>query len=96
MRAGGRISRGCTAGIAIAIGSDERSNVNCEVGTVFAGLLGTSISITGTVSGLFAGSEEPGGGIGGGELGNVSILAVRTRFSKIATAPFSCTKCSIS
>ncbi len=89
-------AQGPTAGIAIAIGSDERSKVNYEVGIVFAGLFGTCISTTGTVFGLFAGSAEPGGGIGGGELGNVSILAVRARCSKIATAPFSCIACSIS
>ncbi len=70
--------------------------MNSEVFIVGAGLLGTCISTTGTVFSLFTGSEEPGGGIGGGELGNVSILAVKPRFSKIATAPFSCTKCSIS
>jgi hypothetical protein len=63
---------------------------------VCAGLLGTCISTTSTVFSLFTGSEEPGGGIGGGELENVSILAVKARFSQIATAPFGCTECSIS
>ncbi len=87
---------GAARGIAIAIESDARSKVDWEVGTVFTGLLGTFISTTGTVFGLFTGSEEPGGGIGGGELGNVSILAVGARFSRIATAPFSCTEYSIS
>ncbi len=46
---------------------------------MFTGLLGTCISTTGTVFGLFTGSDRPGGGIGGGELENVSILAVETR-----------------
>ncbi len=49
------------------------------VGTVFAGLLGTCISTISTVFGLFTGSDRPGGGIGGGELENVSILAVEPR-----------------
>jgi len=63
---------------------------------VVSGLLGTCISTTSTVFGLFTGSEEPRKGIGGGELENMSILAVRARFSRIATVPFSCNKCSIS
>ncbi len=70
--------------------------MNSGVVIVGAGLLGTCISTTGTVFGLFTGSEEPRRGIGGGELENVAILPVCARFSKIATAPFSCTKCSIS
>ncbi|CAM6031707.1 unnamed protein product [Sphagnum compactum] len=37
-----------------------------------------------------SGSEEPGGGIGGGELENVVILPVQARFSKVATAPEGC------
>ncbi len=40
---------------------------------MFAGLLGTCISTTGTVFSLFTGSEEPRGGIGSRELENVSI-----------------------
>jgi len=63
---------------------------------VCAGLLGTCISTTSTVFSLVTGSEEPGGGIGSRELRNVSILAVKARFSQIATALFGCTKCSIS
>ncbi len=63
---------------------------------MFAGLLGTCISTTGTVFSLFTGSEEPRGGISSRELENVSILAVIVRFSQIATALFSCTKYSIS
>ncbi len=70
--------------------------MNWEDGIVGAGLLGTCISTTGTVFDLFTGCEEPGRGIGGGELENVSILAVKARFSQTATAPFGCTKCSIS
>ncbi len=61
-----------------------------------AGLLRTCISTTSTVFSLFTGSKEPGGGIGSRELKNVSILAVKARFSQIATAPFSCTKYSMS
>ncbi len=60
------------------------------------GLLGTCISTTGTVFSLFTGSEEPRRGISSRELENVFILAVIARFSQIATAPFSCTECSIS
>ncbi len=60
-----------------------------------AGLLGICISTTGTVFDLLTGSEEPRGGIGSRELENVSILAVKARFSQIATASFSCTRCSI-
>ncbi len=63
---------------------------------MFAGLLGTCISTIGTVFGLFTGSKEPGGGIGGRELKNVFILVVITRFSQIATAPFGYTKYRIS
>jgi len=63
---------------------------------VCASLLGTCISTTGTVFSLFTNSEEPGGGIGSRELKNVSLLAVLARFSQIATAPFGCTKYSIS
>ncbi len=70
--------------------------MNYKVDIVFIGLLETCISTTGTIFSLFTGSTEPGGGIGGRELGNVFILAVRARFSKIATAPFSCIVCSIS
>ncbi len=46
---------------------------------MFAGLLRTCISTTGTVFSLFTGSNRPRGGIGGGELENVFILAVKTR-----------------
>ncbi len=63
---------------------------------MFAGLLRTCISTTGTVFSLFTGSEEPRGGIGSRELENVSILAVIARFSQIATALFSCTRYSMS
>ncbi len=41
---------------------------------MFAGLLGTCISTTGTVFGLFTGSEEPRRGIGSRELENVSTV----------------------
>ncbi len=60
-----------------------------------AGLLRTCISTTGTVLSLFTSSEEPRGGISSRELKNVSILAVRARFSQIATALFSYTRCSV-
>ncbi len=63
---------------------------------MFTGLLGTCISTIGTVFSLFTGSEEPRGGIGSRELENVSILAVKARFSQIATAPFGYTEYSIS
>ncbi len=60
------------------------------------GLLGTLISTTSTVFDLFAGSKEPGEGIGGRGLDDVSILAVSAYFSGIATAPFGYICCSIS
>ncbi len=61
-----------------------------------AGLLGTCISTTSTVFSLFTGSKEPRGGVGSRELKNVFILAIKARFSQIATALFSCTEYSIS
>ncbi len=48
---------------------------------MLTGLLGTCISTTGTMFGLFIGSVMPVEGIGGGELENVSILAVKACFS---------------
>ncbi len=60
------------------------------------GLLGTLISTTSTIFGLFTGSKEPGEGFGGRGLDDVSIFAVSACFSGITTAPFSCICCSIS
>jgi len=63
---------------------------------VCAGLLRTCISTISTVFSLFTGSEEPRRGISSRELKNVSILAIKARFSQTATALFSYTKYSIS
>jgi hypothetical protein len=63
------------------MGSDDRSNVNWEVGTAFLGLGRACISSVGAVFRVFTGPVGPGGSVPGGELGNVSILAVEARFS---------------
>ncbi len=63
---------------------------------MLASLLRACISITSTVFSLFTSSEEPGEGMSSRELRNIFILAVETRFSKIATVLVSCPKYSIS
>ncbi len=54
---------------------------------MFTGLLRTCISTTGTVFSRNTGYEEPGGGIGGRELENVSILLYIHNFRRLRPPP---------